>query len=415
MAIDTTEPRSGPLLSSPHRHQQISPRFVKRRPSLIASTKGTTKPNRGYIAFTNIWKRWLAIYYKNLRWYFPQCSDRTLLIMTLIVSVCIMTVSGYILIWMFQHSECFTREAIVQWKEGDAHTTTRPCESLPYTSLQQQQQKEDNNNDANPTIDPARICLTTLTDSHIGKLQKLARCRNFDQVQTYQNHFHYAQKHGYTSVDGSSFLDTTRPPAWSKIRAVQHLLQEQQCDWVLWLDADAVIMNSDIPLESLLPASSEIDLIVTKDRRFTANSGVWLIRNSPFGRQFLDDWWNMKSFVRPKGLSLSGDNEAFGSLIRKHLNIQKYSTSQQIQDALAKQTNIAMPSRCNLNSFGVFVKTSAVRKQPQPEQVLQQQQQDDVPEWYLSQDFYHDGDFIAHASGIDQKAVGVELLLHRAR
>jgi hypothetical protein len=173
----------------------------------------------------------------------------------------------------------------------------------------------------------------------------------------------------------------------------------------MWLDADVVIMNSSVKIDSLLPSSEqEIDLVVTTDRRFTANSGAWIIRNSPWGREFLNEWWEMRQFVRPKGLSLSGDNDAFGHMVRKRVGLTKYPTEEEFQQAAAAKTSrIRMPARCNFNSFGVFLsKDVDLSKDPKPE-------------WYLSDKFYHDGDFIAHASGIDQKNVGVKLLLQRAK
>jgi mannan polymerase II complex MNN10 subunit len=255
-------------------------------------------------------------------------------------------------------------------------------------------------------VDPSRICLTTLKDNNGSPASfPFLRCRNFDDVDTFPNHEKYAKKHGYTIVDNSPLLDQSRPPAWSKILAVQAMMQDFNCLWVMWLDADVLVMNSSIKIESLLPSEKDIDLIVTTDRRFTANSGVWIIRNSPWGREFLAEWWEMRHFVRPKGLSLSGDNDAFGHLVRKRVGMTKYPTEEEFQQvAMANSSRIRMPARCNFNSFGVFLSKA-----------LDLSSMDPKPEWYLSDKFYHDGDFIAHASGIDQKHVGIKLLLQRAK
>jgi len=130
----------------------------------------------------------------------------------------------------------------------------------------------------------------------------------------------------------------------------------------------------------------------------------------------LRDWWNMKSWVRAKGLSLSGDNDAFGHLVRQRLGIEDgdHWTAETVTAAAQVHPHIRMPSRCRLNSFGVFVTDPGLAvggggtKQPFDND------KNKKPEWYLSDQFYHDGDFIAHASGIDQKGVGVEFLLKRA-
>lgn len=77
------------------------------------------------------------------------------------------------------------------------------------------------------------------------------------------NKVQYAQRHGYTFIDASDLLDASRPASWSKIVAVKHYLQE--FEWVFWVDADTVITNSSIKVESLLPAEHYPDFIVTKD------------------------------------------------------------------------------------------------------------------------------------------------------
>jgi galactosyl transferase GMA12/MNN10 family len=314
------------------------------------------------------------------------------------------------LIWTYQHFQCYTRESAIRWVEGPPHTTHRQCPSITqYQTLLQYQE-----NSLNAVQEPSKICITTLSDSAAPSANGV-RCRNFDNVSsmTWPNHVQYAQKHGYVVVDQSVLLDPSRPPAWSKIRAVQEMFASKKysCEWVLWLDADTVIMNSSILLESIIPHTNEkIDLIVTTDRRFTANSGVWLIRNSPWSIQFLKDWWSLKSFVRPSGLSLSGDNDAFGYLVRKiepsFDNIPATALRESVDSDSKAPSHIRMIPRCRLNSFGAFV----------PFTVSNQTVADVAKdEWYIHSDqWYYAGDFIAHASGIDQKDVGVELLLARA-
>jgi galactosyl transferase GMA12/MNN10 family len=366
---------------------------------------------------------------------------------------------GYTSLWIFRHSQCYSREAGVIWKESPIHDIYRPCpRNLGYQTLADASLESSSIN--NNKRRRRRICMTTLTDkkkSSSSPWQRWLRCRDFDQVSTltWPNHVHYAQLHNYTIFEASDLMDTSRPPAWSKILAVLHLLDQKQvesktkttnsirrgnrnnaaaatgettnaCDWVLWLDADVVIMNSSIALESILPAEQQaggataaldsshvndrdenIDLIVTMDRRFTANSGVWLIRNSNYSKHFLQTWWNMRTWVREPGLSLSGDNAAFGHLIEQELNQQQHHHQQ--------QQHVVMIPRCIMNSFGAFV-TEAELEQLNKNNAtrLQQQGQQQHDDFIYSPNFYHAGDFIAHASGIDQKAAGVQMLLNRA-
>lgn len=238
-----------------------------------------------------------------------------------------------------------------------------------------------------------KICVTTLTDakSH-STVQRFLRWRNFDGILelTWHNKWEYAQKHDYFFFDGSHWIDTNRPPAWSKIKAVQHLLEEEQCDWVMWTDADTVIMNSDKKIEDFLPADPTKDLLVGSDKGGGFNSGVFVLRNSAWSKRFLDQWWNMKSFVNPPGLSLSGDNYALKALLR---------------DMVDFDAHVLSPARCTFNSFAKFLSVS--------ESATVMDTLNEQP-WYLSEDYYHKGDFLAHSPGYDNKEHCLRLLLQEA-
>jgi len=321
---------------------------------------------------------------------YNRCTASKLALLALKLSVIWMI--GCIVLWLFRHTQCYVREAGVVWKEAPIHSLVRDCPPPRYDILQSQST-------------PPNICMTTLTDRRQPNWwQRLVRCRDFSSVQTitFPNHAAYAAKHKYTIIDASNWIDPSRPPAWSKIQAVKRLLtlpEHYDCDWVMWMDADTLIMDSQVKLESLLPAGRSIDLILTEDHSFAYSSGVWLIRKSAWSLQFLDDWWNSKGYIRSAGLSLSGDNAAFGHLVQQRVSNDK---------TINAQPHIAIPARCNLNSFAVFLTETQLQAVQRDPSQLQQ-----AP-WYMSDQFYHRGDFIAHAAGVDQKAAVVELLLKRA-
>lgn len=64
------------------------------------------------------------------------------------------------------------------------------------------------------------------------------------------NHEAYCKRHGYTMILANNVLDPSRPPAWSKIRAVQQQLPK--FDYVVYIDMDVVIMNPDVTIESFI-------------------------------------------------------------------------------------------------------------------------------------------------------------------
>ena len=239
------------------------------------------------------------------------------------------------------------------------------------------------------------ICLVTFTDSQSPSwIQRLVRWRNYAGILelTWPNKLRYAQKHGYQLFDHSSYLDISRPPAWSKIPAMQALLTpDSQCDWVLWTDADTVIMNSDIRITDFLPDPSlGLDLVVASDEGGGYNSGVLLFRNTDWSRWFLQTWWNMRDYVRPPGFSLSGDNAAMKALLRDMPDFDQH---------------VAVPPRCTMNSFARFL---TLRESKHVMETLEEQ------EWYMNERFYHKSDFIAHTPGYDNKAECIRLLLQEA-
>jgi len=244
------------------------------------------------------------------------------------------------------------------------------------------------------TTKTEKICLTTLTDEKSKSMAtKYLGWRNFDGLLqlTWKNKADYAAKHGYYLFDESDMLDKSRPPSWSKIRATQRLLQEENCTWVFWLDADTVIMNSDKRIEDFLPADSTKDLLMSRDNGGGYNAGVWLVRDTAWGRDFLQTWWDMKSFVRPPGLSHSGDNAALKVLLANMKDFDQH---------------VLAPARCTFNSFAKVVVPSEF------EDVTS-----DLPrqDFYLAEAYYHKGDLLAHVAGVDNKVEILKMLLAEAQ
>lgn len=158
----------------------------------------------------------------------------------------------------------------------------------------------------------------------------------------------------------------------------------------MWTDADTVIMNSDITVQSFL---TEKDFIVASDNTYGFNSGVFVVQNTQWGKQFLQGWWDMKSFVRPPGMSLSGDNAALKAMLT-NLPDKEFAE------------HVAVPPRCTINSFAKFL---TVGESDKVMATLEDQ------EWYMDERYYHKGDFLAHTPGYDNKNECIRALLEEAR
>jgi galactosyl transferase GMA12/MNN10 family len=284
-----------------------------------------------------------------------------------------------------------------------------------------------------PTINvqKPKICITTLTDERNKSfLNRILGWRNFDGILdlTIDNKVQYANKHKYVVYDESHVVNGTRGPSWFKIIAVQRLLREENCDWVFWMDADIVIMNSTIMIEDFLPYYSttninqqqpQYDLLLSIDNprgsssrnagtmlsngianntnnygtgnTGSYNAGAWLIRNSEWSREFLTTWWNMKSYVMPIGQSFSGDNHALNDLLHSIPNFDDHCVA---------------PPRCTFNSFAKFVE-----KQQDQTATLNEL----MSERFMNEGYYHMGDFVSHVAGVDNKRDTIKMLLEIAQ
>ncbi|KAL2636278.1 hypothetical protein R1flu_007757 [Riccia fluitans] len=200
----------------------------------------------------------------------------------------------------------------------------------------------------------------------------------------------YVERHGYDFIDASDVLDRDRPPSWSKILAVKKHLPNYE--WVFWNDADSVVTNPSITLESIVSSvvgdvdwDEMPDLIVTKDVT-GVNAGMFFIRNSEWSRQFLDLWWNQTTFVEPFGLCKSGDNSALKHLIntmpeaefKQHVRIPSMQC--------VFNSNLWKPSWRNSHRLVTFTRA-------------------------IWQGVYAKGDFMVHLAGLNDKKRWVQKVL----
>lgn len=95
----------------------------------------------------------------------------------------------------------------------------------------------------------------------------------------------YCRRHGLQFVQSTGLLDAALTPSWNKILMVKRVLDT--ADWVLWLDADAFIVDMDHDLRSGLGCRTGKDCLVSVDDNGLC-AGVFALRNSAWSRQLLD-------------------------------------------------------------------------------------------------------------------------------
>jgi hypothetical protein len=91
-----------------------------------------------------------------------------------------------------------------------------------------------------------------------------------------------------------------RSPFWYKVEGVKTLLRDAAC--VLFMDADAFFVDFHKTIEELVSTQmGSASVLLGTDRRDknfawsdeNANTGVFLVRNSPTAFEILSDWWRV--------------------------------------------------------------------------------------------------------------------------
>src|SRR4051812_12222232 len=105
----------------------------------------------------------------------------------------------------------------------------------------------------------------------------------------------YAARHGYDIVVGND-SEHDRSPAWGRVPLLQKLLQTY--DFVVWLDADLVILDTKPDVESVMPRDAFQALVVAKRENDSLPlAGVWALRAGPRANAFLSRVWMQTDLI----------------------------------------------------------------------------------------------------------------------
>jgi hypothetical protein len=159
--------------------------------------------------------------------------------------------------------------------------------------------------------EPLKICVATLADGD-GEWVKLSRL-------TFPNKKAYADKHGYGYFEGTQVFHEKgadgkdkpdRPAAWTKIPIILKLMS--QYTWIWWSDADAIVTNPEIKLESII--DNDFDFIVGSDQN-GMNTGHFLIKSTEESWRFLRECWEREHLIN----SGCFEQAAMGEWLRAHI------------------------------------------------------------------------------------------------
>jgi hypothetical protein len=95
----------------------------------------------------------------------------------------------------------------------------------------------------------------------------------------------YCDRHGYTYIRYREMIDPNLIPTWNKLLAVRKELPK--FDWVLWLDADALIVNPSQRIEDVLAHyESGKDMLFSSDDQGLC-AGVFFAKNTAWTPEFI--------------------------------------------------------------------------------------------------------------------------------
>ena len=87
-------------------------------------------------------------------------------------------------------------------------------------------------------------------------------------AQAITNRALYSTRHNYV-FRLYAHIDESRPASWSKVLAVKDTILLGIFEWVMVMDADALVTNMATTLDHLVPADDQIDIVLARDCRLS--------------------------------------------------------------------------------------------------------------------------------------------------
>ena len=117
---------------------------------------------------------------------------------------------------------------------------------------------------------------------------------------SFANHKFYAEKHGYNYICYSDSMVDLKYVTWNKVYVLLNYINSFK--YVVWIDADAIITNMDISIESVIAKQESKHLHVCDDiGNWRLNTGVMIWENCEWSKQVLEDWAAMEKIPHNQG------------------------------------------------------------------------------------------------------------------
>lgn len=139
----------------------------------------------------------------------------------------------------------------------------------------------------NSPIGDRKITLITAYDDGIKDYAQyvIPNQRTFASISGYD----YIEYYGNLAHDQGR----QRAPYWSKIVAIHdQLLKGKEGEWIAWCDASALFTNTKKNFDQIIQKyGSDKDLILTTDPQVPINNAVFLVKNTPWTKNWIQKVW----------------------------------------------------------------------------------------------------------------------------
>lgn len=101
-----------------------------------------------------------------------------------------------------------------------------------------------------------------------------------------------------TPEDGARY--EPRDERWNKVKILLDALDPKtgwgrHLEYILWLDSDLIFLDLGMKIEEVIEAYKSYDILFSADPQIengVVNSGLFIVKNNEWSRQFLHDWWH---------------------------------------------------------------------------------------------------------------------------
>lgn len=173
---------------------------------------------------------------------------------------------------------------------------------------------------------------------------------------------HYCNYNGYTYISETNTdkIKTKcegRSYTWYKPLFIKEIFSKYNPEYVLFLDADAILVNKSIPIEDFIDDKYEIvfaEDIGGSGSHSAMNAGAFIIKNTPYSSLFLDKWWSFGDTLRGKdarSLIISEENKDKIGYFREGLWHDQTCLTYFYEHDKELQKKLKIISNCSFNHY----------------------------------------------------------------